>query len=209
MKEFINDDETGNTYLSAYAGYRLGFLSLGVLASQKKYDVSKISSDLSAESDEFYSDSTVFPGGAQRQTGSGSGTLSGIVFGPQLTLALRFKTFQPYLRASYQMGELSGHNSFSSTALHQGESVAYDLKYEAISKASFTQFVLGLRFAAKRFYLFIDAGLETMKAKSDWSKVTETVGMNGSTYSGKHTFSDSIELEAKGQVIRLGMGLHL
>ncbi|RZA27454.1 MAG: hypothetical protein EOP10_00085 [Proteobacteria bacterium] len=198
-----------STDLSLYAGYRFEFLSLGLLASQKKYDVSKISNGLSADADAFYSDTTVFPVGAQRQTGSGSGSLSGIVFGPQLTLAFRFKILQPYLRVSYQLGQLSGDNSYTSTGVHGSEPVAYDLKYEAASKANFTQIVAGVRFAAKRFYLLVDLGVETMKAKSDWSKVTETVGMNGASYTGKHTYHDSIELDAKGQIVRLGIGLHL
>ena len=197
--------------LTLYFGYRLMTfpLSFGLLASQKSYDISKLSSQYSLNASDFYEDSTLFPSAADITTAESSGSRSGLVLGPQVSLSLGFSQLDPYFRISYQMGTLKSLIDYQSTGEYLGNPIAYDFQIESDLKSSLLQYGLGVRLALGFTYIFADYCLEKLIATSDSETLTVRSLQAGIDSTNAQKTADSTKDDFDGQAFKIGFGLKL
>ncbi len=195
--------------LDFYVGYRLKKfpLSLGLLASQKNYDMAELSRDLSANAKSFYEDPNRFPSVADVGTAKSSGSRRGLVYGPQMSISLLWKHFAPYLRVSYQLGNLQNTIDYKSTGNYMGAPLAYDFQIDGEVKASLLQYAVGFRIPFGISYLFVDLGMEKMKTTADGLSLTEKATQSGFESIQEKTYSDDNPTQSRGLLSRLGVGL--
>lgn len=198
-----------STDIALAIGYRFkNFLSFGLIASYKNYDLKASAESLSPIARGFYTDAETFPSGsAAIESESASGSSKGIVFGPQITLAYPGKYFQPYFRAAYQMGTLKTVHEYKTSGSYASTPLHYDIKIEEDRKSTFTQLGLGLRVPmGKSLYFFTDAALEQMAFKSEAAKFTATAKFDGETFVGSATNPESIDDKGGGSLLKIGFG---
>lgn len=195
--------------VSLAVGYRFKkFLSIGLLASFKNYDMAESAKSLSQYSDSFYADSETFPSGpASIDSESPTGSSKGLVYGPQITLAYPGKYIQPYFRLAYQMGTLQTTHEYETTGTYSNIPIQYDIKIEEDRKSTFTQIGIGFRVPlGKNFYFLTDAAVEQMSYSSDAAKLTVAAEVDGESFVGNATNSESIDDKGGGTVFKLGLG---
>lgn len=182
-------------------------MSFGIVATQKNYDLSEPAKSLKAASDSFYADPDVFPGSpAVEEKGEGSGSLKGLVYGPQVTIAYPAKYIQPYIRLAYQLGTLESEASYKSSTTYAGIPVGFETLVKDKRKTEFTQIDLGFRVPISSFYFALDAAMESMHYKIEETRIEQKITIDQDQYSADRTIRETSDDKAGGSVIKLGFG---
>lgn len=207
--ESLDDVEVKSTDLNLYFGYRFDRfpLSIGLLVSQKNYDVAELSKQISANARYFYEDPSIFPSPAEITSAEAKGSWKGLVYGPQFSLSFGWRYFDPYLRGSYQVGTLKSVIDYTSSGNYMGDPVAYDYSFENDLKASLIQYAIGFRIPMGMTYFFADYGVEKLKTTTDEQTFKSRTLQGGVESENSQTFTDSATDNSDGKIFRAGLGL--
>ncbi len=195
--------------ISLYLGYRFKSfpLSLGFIGTQRTYDMSEAVEDDKAALGAFYQDPDLFDPPATILSQDMKMSRKGLLYGPQMTLGIEWKYFQPYIRASYQVGTISNDIDYQSTGEFQGSALAFDLKAEEKFKAALTQYGLGFRIPIKMVYLFVDILKESLKLSADSGTYSGRVAIGDFEQELNIVGDDSLEDKYEAVLGKIGLGL--
>ncbi|MES2745492.1 MAG: hypothetical protein V4655_08690 [Bdellovibrionota bacterium] len=202
------DSSVHSLDMNLYVGYRIkNFISLGLIATQKNYDMKKAAESLKGAAESFYGDQDVFSSGpASEDSGDATGSSKGLVFGPQITVAYPGKFLQPYFRIAYQMGTLKNLSEYKSSSNYMGTPVSFGMKVETEQKTEFTQIGVGLRVPVSSFYFYVDAAVESMHYKIDSATLVQDISIDEQAYRDEQKIDADTDDTAGGSVLKIGLG---